>query len=138
MHVSVRAADAPTSELPIADTDTRRAAITGIAWGALGGLVAVFVSAFLGLRMISVDAPTIAFALVAGIVLGMLAGALFGSANPTAALETLRLAAARGGVIIVVEADAAVDRTEAARIFDEHAGARVETEWLGRPALGPA
>jgi hypothetical protein len=138
VHVFVRAADAPSSDLRLAETDGRRAMMIGVAWGALGGLVAVFVGAVIGLRTVSVDAPTIAFAVVAGTAIGVLAGALLGSSNPSVALEKLSHLAERGAVVVTVEAVTANDLDNAEAIFLRHAGRLgyanpVEPHHMGAP-----
>ena len=118
IHVTVQSANAPSSELRLADTDGRRAMMIGIAWGAMGGLLALAVGmgALVGLRALDVDAPTIAFAVLAGTAIGILGGALLGSANPSVALEQLQLLAAHGGVLIAVDTAAPRDCEAAERI----------------------
>ena len=123
VHVTVQSAKAPASELRLSDTDGRRAMFIGIAWGALGGLIAVGVGALVGLRAVAVDAPTIAFAVVAGTAFGILGGALLGAANPSVALEQLHaLAVHGGGVVISVETATPRDCEVAERILERHSG----------------
>jgi hypothetical protein len=120
-HLSVRSVNAPASEMRLSETDSVRAMVMGVAWGAAGGLLAA-IGAALGRSAMHFDHATMLFAICAGVAIGIFGGGLFGSINPKIAMEQLRTLAGDGGVIFCVETFNEHDSREVERILCSHHG----------------
>jgi hypothetical protein len=122
--VTVRSVNAPSAELRIEETDLRSAVFKGALWGALGGLLATGLGVFISEEegWIPPDVSTIVFSCFAGLIIGLISGALVGPSNPKWELEQLQSIAHDQGVVITVSAKKQSDRAAAQRILKRHAG----------------
>jgi len=68
------------------------------------------------------EVSTIVFSCFAGLIIGMVSGALVGSSNPKWELEELRAISPDKGVVLTVHAKKEHDRAVAERILKKHAG----------------